>query len=159
LKPTDVVLSVDSFDRSGDDGEDVLISYTPDVTGPHTVLTKVVVCQQANDRHQFWCRMRRYEAYFYTRPSYYLAQGTNVSETDAMTVVRLLETGKIAADGGIWEGVTKPENIYSLSLRTHLGQLSLYMLASGCSGGVDVEVQGYGDAQVLKIGSNEITCY
>lgn len=160
LKPSDKVLDVDSFGRAYDNDEDVVIDYTPDVVAPHTVLTKRIVCQQARGARKFWCRdMIRYQAYFYSKPEYYLAKGSGVSATDAMTVVRLMETGKITSDSGIWQGITKPENVYSLSLRSRLGQLSLYMLASGCSGSVDVEVQGSGDAQVLKIGDNEINCY
>lgn len=156
IKPGDEALGVLDFDTNDNDNDsELVITFSPDVTGPHTVLSKEFSCIENYRHRQYWCHLDQIPAYFDTVPEYYLKIEGDISSDDAEAIVHLLATGKVVANKADWSdvlphGASLGDIRYYHLMKQH-GGYTLVLSTDGCWGPVQVTLEGAGDSRVLRI--------
>lgn len=150
ISPTDKILDKD-FDDSVEPVTTTVI-YTPEVSGPHTVKAKVVICATYGEGQNFDCRLTQPVGYYDTDPELYLRTSNQVSADYAQQVIHLWSQGKVTAEQSDWLSALQLKDARHFILDYHLhGIYVLMAFSSGCNGPVYIKIEGEGDAERLRV--------
>jgi len=150
ISPTDTILDKD-FDDSAEPVS-ATVTYTPEITGPHTVKAKVLICTAYGEGQDFDCQLTRPTGYYDTDPNLYLRISKQASTDLAQQVIHLWSQGKVTAEQSDWLLSLRLKDVRNFILDYHLhGVYVLMMMSSGCNGPIYIRVEGAADSEQLRV--------
>ncbi|HEX7965233.1 MAG TPA: hypothetical protein VF651_05910 [Gammaproteobacteria bacterium] len=150
ILPSDKILDKD-FDDSAEPVT-ATVTYTPEITGPHTVKAKVLICSEYGEGQDFDCHLTRPVGYYDTDPNLYLRISKQVSTDFAQQVIHLWSQGKVTVERSDWLLSLRLTDVRNFILDYHLhGVYVLMMISSGCNGPIYIRIEGQADSEQLRV--------